>query len=148
MKLPKQPPALNPRRGEIWRVDFEPTIGSEMSSDKGGRGDTRPALVLSLSQIGERTTRLCVPITDYLPARDARRIWRVAIGDNKTSGLSKMSCADVSQTRVLDITRFERRDGRAHSAEVEASARTLALIVGVTLPESSDATNELSETEG
>jgi len=145
LKLPKQPPALNPRRGEIWRVDFEPTVGSEMSSDKGGRGDTRPALVLSLPQIGERTVRLCAPITDYLPARDARRIWRVAIGDNETSGLSKMSCADVSQTRVLDIARFERRDGRAHPAEVEASARTLALIVGVTLTDSSDAAIEPPE---
>ena len=46
-----------------------------------------------------------------------------------------MSCADVSQTRVLDISRFERRDGRAHSAEVEASARALALLVGVTPPD-------------
>lgn len=143
MKLPKgaQPkgspsaPAINPKRGEIWRVDFEPTVGSEMSSDKGNRGDTRPALVLSLPKIGERTIRICAPITDYLPDRDAARFWRVEIGDNPTSGLSKMSCVDVSQTRALDTARFIRHDGKAHPAEVEASARTLALIVGVILPD-------------
>lgn len=137
MKLPKgaQPPAINPRRGEIWRVDFEPTVGSEMSSDKGNRGDTRPALVLSLPKIGERTIRICAPITDYLPDRDGARFWRVEIGDNGTSGLSKMSCVDVSQTRALDTSRFIRHDGKAHPAEIEASARTLALIVGVILPD-------------
>lgn len=141
MKLPKLPAQINPKRGEIWRVDLEPTEGSEMSSDKGRRGDTRPALVLSLPKIGERTTRLCAPITDYLPNRDQDRVWRVEIGDNETSGLKKLSCVDVSQTRVLDIIRFESRDGRAHPAEVEASARTLALIVGVPLPnDESDAT--------
>ena len=135
MKLPKQPPAINPRRGEIWRVDLEPTQGSEMSSDKGGRGDTRPMLVLSLSGIGERTVRLCAPITDYQPQRDGLRVWRVPVGDSSTSGLSKLSCADVSQTRALDLSRFVRRDGRAHDAEVEVSARTLALIVGVAASE-------------
>lgn len=134
MKLPRQPPAINPRRGEIWRVDFEPTVGSEMSSDKGGRGDTRPALVLSLPGIGERTVRLCAPITDYSPSRDEDRLWRIEVGDNETSGLSKLSCVDLSQTRVLDTSRFIRKDGRAHPAEVEASARTLAIIVGVVLP--------------
>jgi mRNA-degrading endonuclease toxin of MazEF toxin-antitoxin module len=113
-----------------------------MSSDKGGRGDTRPALVLSLPAMGERAVRLCAPITDYLPARDEDRVWRVEIGDNQTSGLKKLSCADVTQTRVLDISRFDRRDGRAHPAEVEATARTLALIVGVTLPDDGDAATD------
>ncbi len=134
MKLSRQPPAINPKRGEIWRVALDPTVGSEMSSDKGGRGDTRPTLVLSLPAIGERTVRLCAPITDYSPTRDEDRFWRVEVGDNETSGLSKLSCVDVSQTRVLDTSRFLRKDGRAHPAEVDASARTLAIIVGVVLP--------------
>lgn len=138
MKIPRNTPAINPKRGEIWRVDLEPTQGREMSSDKGGRGDTRPVLVLSLPAMGERTVRLCAPITDYQPERDGRRLWRVAVGDGQTSGLSKVSCADLSQTRVLDLSRFGRKDGRAHEAEVEASARTLALVVGVNFPDAND----------
>ena len=130
MKLPKQPPAPNPKRGEIWRVDFEPTVGSELSSAKGGLHDTRPALVLSLPKIGERTIRLCAPITDYAPQRDENRLWRVAIGDTPESGLTKLSCADISQTRALDISRFERKIGKAHPTETQATADELAASVG------------------
>lgn len=130
MKLPKQPAPLNPRRGEIWRVDFEPTVGSELSSDKGGRNDTRPALVLSLPKIGERTIRLCAPITDYSPQRDEGRLWRVAIGNSAESGLTKLSCADVSQTRALDVSRFADKMGKAHPTETQASADQLAANVG------------------
>lgn len=130
MKLPRQPAPIIPKRGEIWRVDFEPTVGSEISSDKGGRGDTRPALVMSLPKIGERTVKLCVPITDYSPQRDEGRWWRVAIGDSDESGLTKLSCADVSQTRALDTSRFERKIGKAHSTEVQATADQLAASVG------------------
>ena len=130
MKLPRQPAPINPRRGEIWRVDFEPTVGSEISSDKGGRADTRPALVLSLPRIGERTVRLCAPITDYSPQRDEGRLWRVAIGDSPESGLTKLSCADVSQTRALDTSRFERKIGKAHETETQATADQLAATVG------------------
>ncbi len=135
MRRSKRPPqavtpAPNPKRGEIWRVDFEPTVGSELSSDKGEFNDTRPALVLSLPKIGERTIRLCAPLTDYAPRRDENRLWRVAIGDSPDSGLTKLSCADVSQTRALDISRFERRIGKAHPTETQATADELAASVG------------------
>lgn len=93
--------------------------------------DNRPVLILSRTGIGERSVRLCAPFTDYLPARDSLRFWRIEIGDNPQSGLSKMSCADVSQTRALDVSRLISKDGKAHPTEVEASAATLAQIVGV-----------------
>ncbi len=126
---------LEPRRGEIWRVDLEPTRGGEIQSSKGNRGDTRPVLVLSRPSVGERGVRLCAPITDFKPERDKRRFWRVVIGDNEISGLKKISCADVSQTRALDISRFVRQDGKAHSAEIEASAAALAKTVGFVTPQ-------------
>ena len=119
------PPAtINPKRGEIWRANLEPTVGAEIQKDN------RPVLVLSRAGVGERSVRLCAPITDYLPARDSLRFWRIEIGDNLQSGLRKMSCADVSQTRALDVSRFVHKDGKAHPTEVEASAATLAQIVG------------------
>lgn len=124
------PPVVNPKRGEIWRANLEPTVGAEIQKDN------RPVLVLSRAGIGERNVRLCAPITDYLPARDSLRFWRVEIGDNAQSGLSKMSCADVSQTRALDVSRLSHKAGKAHPAEVEASAATLAQIVGVVEEES------------
>lgn len=121
---------VEPKRGEIWRVNLEPTRGSEIQSDKGRKGDTRPVLVLSRPSVGTRGVSLCAPITDFKPDRDKRRFWRVVIGDNETSGLDKISCADVSQTRALDVARFVSQDGKAHPAEVEASAAALAASVG------------------
>ena len=44
-----------PSRGEIWLVDFDPSIGSEIRK-------VRPALVVSLDSIGRLPLRLVVPI--------------------------------------------------------------------------------------
>ncbi len=121
--------AVEPKRGEIWRVNLEPTRGSEIQKDN------RPVLVLSRPSVGTPSVSLCAPITDFKPERDQRRFWRVAIGDNETSGLKKLSCADVSQTRALDASRFVQHDGKAHPAEVEASAAALAKSVGFVAPQ-------------
>ena len=106
-----------------------------MRSRKTSDLDTRPVLVLSRPGMGERGVRLAAPITDYLPDRDALLFWRVEIGDNVQSGLSKMSCVDLSQTRALDLSRFKRKDGLAHPTELEVSAATLAQLVGAFMPE-------------
>lgn len=127
--------AIRPKRGEIWRADLEPTVGSELKSSKGGPNDTRPVLVLSRPSIGTPDVSLCALITDYKPERDKPRFWRVVIGDTPESGLSKVSCADVSQTRALDISRFISQAGRAHAVEVEATAAALAQTVGYKPPQ-------------
>lgn len=113
-----------PGRGQIWRVNLEPTRGSELQKNN------RPVLVLSRPGIGTPGVSLCAPITDFKPERDKLRFWRVVIGDNETSGLNKLSCADVSQTRALDVSRFVSQDGKAHPTEVEASAAALAKCAG------------------
>jgi mRNA-degrading endonuclease toxin of MazEF toxin-antitoxin module len=115
-----------PQRGEIWRVKLEPTRGGEIDKDN------RPVLVLSRPGVGTVGVSLCAPITDYKPDRDKRRYWRVVIGDNEISGLDKLSCADVSQTRALDVSRFVSQDGKAHPTETQASAAALAQCVGYT----------------
>lgn len=123
-------PKVNPKRGEIWRVDLEPTRGKEPQSRKRSDSDTRPVLVLVRANVGESGLRLCAPIMNYVPQRDETAFWRVEIGDSDESGLSKLSCADVSQTRALDLSRFVRKDGAAHPAKTQVSAEMLASLVG------------------
>ncbi len=115
---------LKPKRGEIWRVNLEPTQGAEIQKDN------RPVLVLSRGGQGTRGVSLCVPITNYKPDRDEVRHWRVALNNTSESGLDKISVADASQTRALDISRFISKDGKAHPAEIEASAAAVARLVG------------------
>ena len=122
-------PTANPRRGEIWRVDLEPARGKETQSRKRSDSDTRPVLVLVRAGVGESGVRLCAPIMNYQPERDELAFWRVELGDSDESGLSKLSCADVSQTRALDLSRFVRKSGVAHPTETQISARMLASLV-------------------
>ena len=119
---------LNVKRGQIWRAILEPTEGREINKDN------RPVLVLGRPSVGEPSVNLCVPITDFKPGRDGRRYWRVFLDSNEISGLEKPSCADVSQTRALDTSRFLSQDGRAQAVEVEAVAAALAKSVGYTAP--------------
>ena len=49
---------VDPKRGEIWRVDFEPVEGSEI-------GKLRPALVIGDETLGRLPVRIVVPITGW-----------------------------------------------------------------------------------
>ena len=49
--------AATPKRGEVWTVNFDPTIGAEI-------GKARPAVVIGLESIGRLPLKLVVPITD------------------------------------------------------------------------------------
>ena len=62
---------LNPRRGEVWDVDFDPTVGSEIQK-------TRPAVVISSDDMGRLPIRLVAPITGWQD-RFKGNIWRVPI---------------------------------------------------------------------
>lgn len=133
-------PTVNPRRGEIWRVNLEPTVGAEIQKDN------RPVLVLSRPGDGERGVKLCAPLTGFNPERDGLRYWRVLLGEG-VSGLYKLSCADVSQVRALDVARFVRKDGKAHPTEVEVTAAALAALVGYIPPAIDAASRSDSENE-
>jgi hypothetical protein len=47
-----------PKRGEIWLVDFDPSLGAEIRK-------ARPAVVVSLDSIGRLPLRVVVPVTDW-----------------------------------------------------------------------------------
>ena len=49
---------LTPKRGEIWLVNFDPTVGAEIQK-------TRPAVVVSSDSVGKIPLKLVAPITDW-----------------------------------------------------------------------------------
>ena len=110
-----------PRRGEIWRVDFDPTIGSEIRK-------TRPAVVVSSDAAGRLPVKLVAPITGWNPAF-ANTLWHVDILPNSTNGLTKESAVDVLQMRGVDIQRFSVRIGEVLPEEsVDITRAIVALI--------------------
>ena len=87
-----------PKRGEIWLVRFDPTVGSEIRK-------TRPAIVVSSDAVGRLPIKLVAPITDWKD-RYAAHIWHVRIDPNPMNGLMKTSAADALQLRGVDHLRF------------------------------------------
>jgi len=89
----------NPKRGEIWFVDFNPTKGKEIQK-------IRPAVVISSDAIGKLPLKLVVPITEWKDTFKGN-IWHVQLTPSSENGLNKKSTVDALQTRSVDILRFK-----------------------------------------
>lgn len=87
-----------PKRGEVWHIRLEPTVGDEM-------GKTRPCVVLSGGSIGRLALRIVVPITDWKPAY-GNYVWMTRLEPDADNGLAKLSGADAFQVRSVSIHRF------------------------------------------
>ena len=113
-------PAL-PRRGEIWLVALDPTIGSEIKK-------TRPAVVVSSDAVGRLPVKLVAPITDW---KDwyASMTWLVEIKPNALNGLSKRSAIDTLQLRGLDTRRFVKRLGRLSYDLLDEVTSAIAIVI-------------------
>ena len=112
----------SPKRGEIWQVTFEPTIGAEITK-------TRPALVVSIDEAGRLPLRIVVPITDWKPSF-AHFFWFIHLPASKENGLAKDSGADCFQIKSLSIQRFVRKLGIATDEQMENIACAVALCIG------------------
>ena len=90
-------------RGEIWLVNLDPTIGSEIRK-------TRPAVIVSSDLIGILPVKIIVPLTEW-KQRYASAPWMVRIDCNDQNGLSKTSAADGLQVRSVSSQRLIRKLG-------------------------------------
>ena len=112
----------NPKRGEIWSVQFDPQVGQEI-------GKTRPALVISSNNVGRLPLRIVVPITDW-KQHYANLPWFVYLAPTNTNGLTKESGADAFQVKSVAIARFKTRKGRVPGTIIDEAAAAVALCVG------------------
>jgi mRNA interferase MazF len=111
----------SPKRGEIWRVNFDPTIGNEIRK-------TRPAIVISSDSVGRLPIKLVAPLTDWKD-RYAENIWHIQIKPNKKNGLSKLSAIDTLQIRGMDIQRFVEKLGEVSADTLEEIGLAVAAII-------------------
>ncbi len=101
---------VHPKRGEIWIVDLNPTIGDEISKQ-------RPVVVLGVEAIGLNLT-IIVPLTTW--KNDFGKIWHMIPIQNKTSnGLQAYSGANCYQIRSISNQRFCRKLGAVSSTELQ-----------------------------
>ncbi|MFC1526221.1 type II toxin-antitoxin system PemK/MazF family toxin [Candidatus Latescibacterota bacterium] len=112
-----------PRRGEVWLVELDPTRGAEMQK-------TRPAVVLSSDALGVLLLKLVAPITGWNP-RFEKNPWHVLVEPDETNRLTKRGAIDVLQIRSLDVGRFQKKLGRLSADLMEEVALAVALVVEV-----------------
>jgi mRNA interferase MazF len=113
-----------PRRGEIWLVSFDPTVGSEIKK-------TRPAIVISSDAVGRLPIKLVAPITDWKD-HYAANIWHVRVAPDHTNGLAKVSTVDVLQLRGMDRQRFIRKLGQIADSTLEEIVLSVAAVIEYT----------------
>jgi mRNA interferase MazF len=85
-----------PRRGEIWWVDFSPSIGNEIR-------DEHPALVVSSDQLNDNNFGILIVIPISSSSRPLRIHVDLPAGE---AGLRKLSRIKCDQVGKVDIRRF------------------------------------------
>lgn len=114
-------PPINPKRGEVWQVELDPVRGSEQAK-------TRPVVVVSRAGFGRPSVRVGVPVMGRKSVH-ALGAWYVEIQPEAGSGLSKVSSADASQVRALDLSRFDVKLGEVKPAQLRAIVAALTLCI-------------------
>lgn len=98
------------KRGEIWLVNLDPTVGSEIQK-------TRPAVIVSSDLVGILPLKVIVPLTDWKD-RYSNATWMVRIDPDSQNGLSKSSVADGLQIRSVSVQRLVKRVGLLSSLQI------------------------------
>ena len=93
-----------PRRGEIYLVAFDPTVGAEIQK-------TRPALIIQ-NDISNEHSPLCI-VAAITSKFDLPSYPTEVVMDQKESGLLKPSAVLLNQIRSVDRARLIKRIGQA-----------------------------------
>lgn len=111
------------RRGEIWLVNLDPTIGSEIRKQ-------RPAIVVNRNTIGILPLKIVVPITGW-DERFTNAPWLVSLERNPRIGLVKKSAADALQLRSVSEQRLVKRLGVLDAESMTRLDAALALVLNL-----------------
>jgi mRNA interferase MazF len=97
-------------RGDVWLVNLDPTIGSEIRK-------TRPAVIVSSDLVGILPLKVVVPLTEWKD-RYASASWMVRVDCDEQNGLSKTSAADGLQVRSVADQRLVKKLGTVSNIQV------------------------------
>lgn len=108
-------------RGDIWLVNLDPTIGSEIRK-------TRPAVIISSDAIGKLPIKLIAPITDWKPYFSSN-LWHIQIQPSQTNGLRKISAIDTLQIRGIDTKRLVKKLGIIPDDLLRQVSQSILLVI-------------------
>ena len=91
------------RRGEVWEVNLDPTIGAEIKK-------IRPCVIVNRDALARLPLKIIVPLTEWNEGF-ARAPWHVLVEATPQNSLSKKSSVDTYQVRSISEARLIRRLG-------------------------------------
>ena len=114
----------NIERGDILLIEFNPTRGSEIQK-------TRPAIVIT-----NNIANTYSPIITVIPITSQKldTIYPHEVLLQEVKGLSKLSKANISQMRAIDITRIKNKLGKISSKNLQQIDIALKLHLNLTWP--------------
>ena len=107
------------KRGEVWRINLDPTIGSETKK-------SRPCVIVSRDAVGILPLKIIVPLTGWQEKFEQAK-WLIPIDSSSHSGLRKKTAADTFQVRSLSHASFIEKIGVLTEEEMKAIEIGLAL---------------------
>lgn len=110
-----------PRRGEVWRIEFDPVKGDEIRK-------SRPAIVISSNAFTPLKTKLVVPLTSWQD-KFSNSEWMVKIIADANNGLERDSAADALQLRCVSYDRFASNLGTVPASVLDEIAATIAIVI-------------------
>jgi len=110
------------RKGEVWLINLDPTIGAEIQR-------THPAVIVNVDAIGILPLRVIVPLTDW-KERYEIALWMVRIDPDTTNGLNKTSAADAVQIRSVSQIRFVNRIGKISNVHLQEILKAIHVVIG------------------
>jgi len=111
-----------PRRGEIYLVNFDPTIGSEIRK-------TRPALVIQ-NDVANRYSPITIVAAITSKFQEPPYPTEVIL-DPAESGLPLRSAVVLNQIRSVDRQRLGRRMGRVGARTMQRIDRAIRVSLGL-----------------
>jgi mRNA interferase MazF len=114
------------RRGEIYLVSFDPTIGHEIKK-------TRPALIVQ-NDIGNRYSPLTIVAAITSRVSEVPYPVEVVVPPSKTNGLEVRSAIRLDHIRTVDKLRLVKRLGTiepSHRVKVDEAIRISLGLVGI-----------------
>ena len=120
--MERRPRVTSPRRGEVYLVSFDPTVGSEIQR-------TRPALILQ-NDIANRHSPITIVAAITSQFEEPLYPTEVLITPPE-GGLTTLSVALLNQIRSIDRQRLVRRLGRVTAGTLERVNRAIQLSLGL-----------------
>jgi mRNA interferase MazF len=115
---------IRPKRGEIYLVNFDPTLGAEVSK-------THPALVVQTDILNSnRFTHTAIVAAITSKQQPARRL-KVLIPAEGGTGRTKDSVVLLNQLRSVDRQRLYKRLGRVGEKQMQQIDQALLIVLGL-----------------